>query len=319
MVDTHEHFALVYAREVNKILHRFLPPLWCFQHVTYEIPDCAVSLFITYDDQREDEFIVRQGPEHKSEFVSRLDYVTHGEGEDTEENLDMWAQHPDRTVLGWSRRNIWFLKGGVHPQYWTAEHAMTDAMTLVIKSAALHGKVLSTQIQTINESLPTGRDHATAYEEHVRVVLNYLFYGPLGEATPQCRTEGLADDGIEKRDLLCHNLAESGFWRDLKDKYRSSEILFDAKNKLELTRDDLRQVYCYLKPALGFWGFIVCRDAQPAKVLNYNRRLFNNFAQTRGILIVTDDDLEKMVVLKCRGNDPTLYLQDLYSRFIRSV
>jgi len=93
----------------------------------------------------------------------------------------------------------------------------------------------------------------------VRVIFNFLFRGELGEGRPQTRTEP-ETEGVEIRDLLFSNIAETGFWKDLKDKYSASEIVVDAKNTDESTRDDLRQLYCYLKPALGFWGFIVCRS-----------------------------------------------------------
>jgi len=125
--------------------------------------------------------------------------------------------------------------------------------------------------------------------------------------------------GVEIRDLIFANNAQSGFWNDLKQKYGASEIVVDAKNKDDLTRDDLRQLYCYLKPALGFWGFIICRS-EPSPTINaYNRALFRNFEQRRGLLILSDNDLRRMVQIKMGGQNPARYLQDRMSEFVRSI
>jgi hypothetical protein len=131
----------------------------------------------------------------------------------------------------------------------------------------------------------------------------------LGEGREQSRTEP-EDEGVEIRDILFSNVAESGFWRDLKDKYLASEIVVDGKNTDEVTRDDLRQLYCYLKPALGYWGFIICRSPQDPKLHAFNRTLFRNFCQARGVLILSDEDLRRMVAMVNHGQRASDYLRD---------
>ena len=96
-------------------------------------------------------------------------------------------------------------------------------------------------------------------------------------------------------------------------------MLFEAKNKSKLDRGDLRQTYCYLKPALGLWGFIVCRSEQPKKIHLYNRTLFKNFVQTRGVLILCDEDILRMANIRIRGQDPSEYLTEKMSEFIRRI
>src|SRR5271167_4636417 len=150
----------------------------------------------------------------------------------------------------------------------------------------------------------------------VRVIWRFLFRGELGEGQAQSRTEP-ENDGIEIRDLVFANKADAGFWKDLKDKYSASEIVVDAKNTDDLTRDDLRQLYCYLKPAIGYWGFIVCRSQPSDAIQAFNRTLCKNFSQQRGILVLCDDDLRRMVEIKMRNNNPSDYLQDKMSEFIR--
>jgi hypothetical protein len=87
----------------------------------------------------------------------------------------------------------------------------------------------------------------------------------------------------------------------------------------DLERDDLRQLYCYLKPALGLWGFIVCRAEPSLLIRAFNRTLFQNFEQKRGLIILCDDHLRRMVEMARRGENASDYLQRLMSEFVRSV
>src|SRR6266566_2086944 len=144
------------------------------------------------------------------------------------------------------------IKAGQHPEYWKMSNATEEATSLMTSTAVEAGKVIQAETAHLREIVPPGPEHFRAFEHIVRVVFNFLFIGELGEGKAQSRTEP-EDEGVEIRDLIFANNSESAFWQDLKRKYAASEIVVDAKNKDELTRDDLRQLYCYLKPALGFW------------------------------------------------------------------
>jgi hypothetical protein len=157
----------------------------------------------------------------------------------------------------------------------------------------------------------------SAFEDLVKRTVNCLFTPQLGEARFQSRTE--VDLGEERRDVIAHNKADTGFWKDLKDKFKSSEILFEAKYKTELKRDDLRQTYCYLKESLGYWGFLVFRGPKNESALAYNRTLYRNFGGSRGVLILNHEDFRKMLEIKIRNDDPTDYLRNLYSKFNQEV
>ncbi len=204
----------------------------------------------------------------------------------------------------------------------TTREALTSvqrAFVFFIGTASATKTVVDGRVTELNFILPWENAGATPTKNGFsRVVFNFLFIGELGEGKAQSRTEP-EDEGIEMRDLVFANRAESGFWNDLKIKYSASEIVVDAKNKDEITRDDLRQLYCHLQPALRFWGFIVCRSAQSPTINAFNRTLFRNFGHSRGILILSDDDLRRMVQLKMLGQNLATYLQDHMSTFIRSI
>lgn len=317
MSEQRYHFAIRYTKQVNEILHAYLWPTWFYKHEIYEIPGIATAVLITYDKQRDDEFQVHTETE-LDEFLKRMARVAEGWVEFSRDTMKKFAQHPEKVIAGWEGRTIYFIKGGNNPDFWTASHAEKDTFPLLVNCAKLWGPMVLEEVKRAKELMPVGPNHFRDYEDHIRVVINFLFVQHLGEATPQKRTEP-GNEGCEIRDLICQNRSELGFWKDLKDKYSCTEIVFEAKNTNNLTRDDLRQIYCYLKPALGLWGFIVCRETQPGNVQAYNRTLFKNFGQTRGVLILTDDDLRRMVEMRLRGHDPSDYIRDRMSDFTRSI
>lgn len=312
------HFALDYAKYVNESLHVGLRSTWNFKHEIYEVSGLVTALLITYDNQRDDEFCV-QGKVSWKEFLRRMSRIKPDWAHFSRENGEGFAKRPDKTILGWEGRTIYFIKGGSHPEFWTIEKAREDMVAFGAGILSTpRGELVQAELESAAKLIPVGSEHSRAYENLLRRVVNYVFAGYLGECKAQDRTEP-GNEGTEIRDLLCQNRADAGIWRDLKDKYQSSEVLFEAKNKKEVNRDDLRQVYCYLKPALGLWGFVVCRTAQSDKLHAYNRTLFKNFAQSRGVLILADEDLKRMVQMKMRDRDPSDYIRDKYSEFIRSV
>ena len=311
------HFTDPYTDQVNKIFHSVLSPTWCYKQEIFEVPGLVTALFITYDGIRDDSREIRN-PSPWSDFLHRITAVDPDWDGDPPFMEEMDRTHPEFVIAGWLHRTIYTIKAGQHPEQWTAEKASEETFKGLV--SAFHGtaKVIQAETEHLRDIVPPGSEHFREFEHIVRVVFNFLFIGELGEGKAQSRTEP-EDEGVEIRDLIFANNAHSGFWKDLKTKYSASEIVVDAKNKDELTRDDLRQLCCYLKPALGLWGFIVCRSEQPPKISAFNRSLFRNLEQRRGLLILSDDDLRRMVRMKVQGQNPADYLQDRMSEFVRSI
>ncbi len=309
------HFASAFAERSNEILHVNLPSTLCYRHEILEVPGLVTGLFITYDGQHSDEFIVRT-PVSWSEFLQRLCQTKAAWHDLQEATMRSAVEKPEKAFIGWEGRNIYIFRGGSVPEQWNPALADQWLAGVLSGSALLWGPIVKNEWDNLDEIVPLGKDGASAFEHHVRVAMNYLFGGSLTNGGYQCRTE---DDGVEIRDLIYRNAADSGFWRDLKDKYSCSEIIVEAKNKIEISRDDLRQVYCYLKPATGLFGLLISRGEVPAKIAAYNRQVFRNFAQQRFVLVMTRSDLQKMVAMKLRKLDPAEHLAYRMAEFIRSV
>jgi hypothetical protein len=294
-----------------------LNPTWFYKQELFEVPGVLTAVFITYDGLKDDSREIRNKCSW-DEFVQRVTICEPDWDADEAFMRELGAKKPEFVFAAWLRRTIFVVKLGQRDDLWTEEKAANDVLRILTSTAAGSGTLIQEEVAHLREIVPPGAKDFHAFEHMVRVVFNFLFRGELGEGKAQSRTEP-EDEGIEIRDLVFANQAEAGFWNDLKVKYSASEIVVDAKNKDEITRDDLRQLYCYLKPALGFWGFIVCRSAQPPTMNAFNRTLCRNFEQRRGVLILCDDDLRRMVQIKMHGQSPATYLQECMSTFIRSI
>jgi len=311
------HFAEPYANKLNELLHFTLTASNFYKQEIIEVPEVLAAILVTYDGVCDDQREINDNMLW-DDFLKRMSVVKPDWIHFDLELMKRFGEKPHKVLGGWEGRTIYFIKGGRHPEQWTPTKAHEDLFALLVSASGVWGKLIQDEIENLPDSLPAGKEHFQGFEHMVRVAFNYLFYGELGEGRSQSRTDP-EDEGVEIRDVIFANKSNTGFWKDLKDKYAASEIVVDAKNKLELDRDDLRQLYCYLKPALGFWGFIICRSEQPKWVHAYNRTLFRNFSQSRGVLVLCDADLRRMVQIKIQGQDPSEYLRMKMSEFTRSV
>ena len=310
------HFVDSYAERANEILRDFARTLF-FKQEILEVPGLLTALLITYEGVRDD---TRETHSHMpwGEFLKRMSAVKADWRSFDRAMMEKLAATPERGISGWEGRTIYFIKGGSHPEQWTSAAADSNVMPVLLAKFHLWGPLIQIQAEQLRQSVPVGNAHFREYEDAVRTIFTFLFRKELGVGQAQSRTEP-ENEGIEIRDIVFANRADSGFWKDIKDKYSASEIVVDAKNTDDLKREGLRQLYCYLKPALGFWGFIVCRTPPSALIQAFNRTLYKNFSQQRGVLILCDDDLRRMVQISNRGGSASSYLQDKMSEFVRSI
>ena len=95
--------------------------------------------------------------------------------------------------------------------------------------------------------------------------------------------------------------------------------MFEAKNKLSVTNQDIAQVATYLGDRLGRLGVILVRsqitDPQQRKAFS----VYNDSNPRKVILFVIDEDLLLMLDMRCQGKNPMRHLQKLYRNFRTSV
>jgi hypothetical protein len=310
------HFLDSFADRAIQILHDVLPSTFFFKQEIIEVPGLLTALLITHDRVRDDARETREMT--WEQFLDRMSLVKPDWKQFDRNLIERLATMPHKGMGGYEGRTIYFIKGGRYPEQWTAAKAQEAVTSLTVAGVITIGPAIREELDRLTETIPVGHEHFADYERQVRIVFNFLFSNELQNGQVQSRTEP-ENEGVEIRDLVFTNRANSGFWKDLKDKYSASEIVVDAKNTDDLKRNDLRQLYCYLKPALGFWGFIVCRSQPSDQIQAFNRTLFKNFSQQRGVLILCDDDLRRMVDIAKRRRDPSECLQNKVSEFVRTI
>jgi len=236
-----EHFALAFATHANEILHSNLSVTFDYRHEILEVPGLVTALFITYAGRRGDEYEIKT-PVSFDEFKARLMEVKY-EWHDLEEaTIRGLAAKPEKSISGWENQTIYIVRGGSFPPSWTTALAEQWLSLILSGSALFWGPMIEQEWKYLDENIAAGQPGAAAFEHQVRVTMNFLFGNQqLLDGSHHSRTE---DDGLEIRDIIYRNVATDGFWRDLRDKYGCSEIIFEVKNKQTINRDDLRQLYC---------------------------------------------------------------------------
>lgn len=149
-----------------------------------------------------------------------------------------------------------------------------------------------------------GKEFWNVYQDLVGEIFCYLFVPPLGKPDPQSR----AEDGLEIRDYVFPNRAESGFWINVKTEYKGSYAVVEAKNKAELEKNDVLQLEDYLQTKqLGLFGILTSRGlSEPAK--DQRRKAYTTAGKM--IVLLDDKDISQMILKKGRGEKPEEVLYD---------
>jgi CheY-like chemotaxis protein len=167
-----------------------------------------------------------------------------------------------------------------------------------------------TSIMKQLSELPTGRQHARTYQLLITRTLEWLLYPALMD--PHVEAKG----NISRYDIVFFNKAESGFWRDLKLTRGNAVVIFEAKNKMRLEPTDADQVQRYSGKWRGQVVFLVTRQLIDSPFRSRTRVILQEFGVC--ILVISNDDLQKMVELKLQGADPTLIIEEIFRKAIET-
>lgn len=171
------------------------------------------------------------------------------------------------------------------------------------------------QLKARLSAIPTGQARAADYQFTVLAILNYLFNPELIDGATEVRTV----DGTERRDIIFTNDSDINFWEYLRQEHSSIFVMFEVKNMGQIEAPALNQTATYLGDRLGRLAFIVTRNAPGEPQIRKAYSIYNDPVPRRIILFLTDNDLKYMLDMKCQGNPPTSYLQNIYRKFRTSV
>lgn len=140
-------------------------------------------------------------------------------------------------------------------------------------------------------SLPTGNDHATAYENAIEALLSAIFFPSLSASEKQSRIH----DGRKRIDIKYVNSAAKGFFSWLAAHYPCAHVFVECKNYgHEVANPEVDQLSGRFGPSRGQVGLLVLRSVKDEKLLA--RRCADTARDQRGFIIyLTDKDLVALV------------------------
>jgi len=165
------------------------------------------------------------------------------------------------------------------------------------------------------QTLPTGTENASDFEEVVGRTIKLCFYRSLTNIQSKVRSL----DGAQIRDWIAANRASSGFWESIRTKYGSTQVVWECKNYVELSAADFHQVQNYLSDTFGKFGIIVFRGKELKE--SYFRHVSSTANKNNCglILILTQNDLEIFLRQAIKGVFKENHIQDRYDLTVRSI
>jgi len=156
----------------------------------------------------------------------------------------------------------------VHPCYWKAlsmqseiieENVLIEVYDDIKPPSTTDLKDLRMKrIGQIISNLPKmaeGLDDASKFEEWALQAVQILFSGKLTNA--ELHANG---DAIQRRDVIATNNADKGFWKKIREDYKTRQVVFEVKNFSKLKIDNFRQALSYSGNCYGSFIIIVNRN-----------------------------------------------------------
>lgn len=182
----------------------------------------------------------------------------------------------------------------IHPCYWLGLNLNRNALSpeeseeindeYDIKVVSDNPTMRNTrigQIVTHLDQIPLGQEGASEFEYWCLEALRIVFAVHLTDI--KLHPNG---SGVQRRDIIGTNGGKSDFWKRVIEDYKARQIVFDAKNYVELGPTEYRQLQSYLTGPYGKLGFIINRDddetLRVGKDLDWTKEMY----QSHGALII---------------------------------
>ncbi len=164
-------------------------------------------------------------------------------------------------------------------------------------------------------TLPKGPSGAAGFEEIVGNIIKLCFFRSLTNVQPHERSH----DGASVRDWIASNRAPDGFWEVIRNKYGSTQVVWECKNYEDLSASDFHQINYYLNDTFGRFGILAFRGEEVKN--SYYRHISNIINRNKSGLVVllTQKDLEVFLRQAIKGAFKESHLQDRYDQTIRQV
>lgn len=173
------------------------------------------------------------------------------------------------------------------------------------------GKKLCQELNAI----PQGKPGWRKYEGKCMEILKYIFDTELANWDAQNTT----DDELSRFDMICRVVQQTGFWGSLIQSFHTRYVLFEFKNYSDPIGQDqiyTTERYLYLR-GLRSVGFIISRAGGKPQAFKASKGALREHGKL--IMILTNEDLCKMLNMKDEGDNPSDHLSDLLDNFLISL
>ncbi|MCL9649197.1 ATP-binding protein [Pantoea agglomerans] len=191
------------------------------------------------------------------------------------------GKEPDKEFTSGSRLLI-------HPCYWLAlgvheseinpesADAIHDEYDIEVSSVSEEQRKqrIGSLLQELS-NIPEGKEGAVDFEAWALKAIKILF------ATNLTNIELHSNkNGLQQRDIIATNLADTPVWKRIHTDYQSRQIIFEIKNYRDLGAPEYRQVNSYLYKDYGRLAFIINRDhsenLEKHKELTWVKEIYDN-------------------------------------------
>jgi hypothetical protein len=163
------------------------------------------------------------------------------------------------------------------------------------------------------ETLPRGTKDSRKFEDIVGETIRLCFYRALANVEPRVRDI----DGTVIRDWVASNVASTGFWEVIRQRYHAVQIVWECKNYDDLSADDFHQAAYYMSPAIGKFVIVVFRGELKNHYFDHIKRVFSD--KEGIVLLLTEKDLKVFLRQAINGKVKEAHIHELYDAAIRRI
>jgi hypothetical protein len=165
------------------------------------------------------------------------------------------------------------------------------------------------------KTLPLGRPGAARFEEIVGEMLRLCFFRSLTNVEAKARDVA----GTVIRDWLAANVALSGFWEVVRQRYQATQVVWECKKYEDLGSDDFQQASYYMTKEIGRFAVVVYRGGEVKK--HYYDHIRRIAAEKEGgiVLPVTESDMRVFIRQAKNGKTKETHVQEIYDRTLRAI
>lgn len=173
---------------------------------------------------------------------------------------------------------------------------------------------LGEELSTALHAVPVGRDGFREFEKIGERALRYLFVEDFSFFDPQ----HIRDD-LQRTDIVAKLAPTIDFWKGIARDFRTRYVIFEFKNySSEITPEQIYSTEKYLfTTALRSVAIVIARNGATDQALHAAKGALRETGKL--ILVVSLDDLCKMLKAKDNNDDPSDILSDVLDQMLMTI